>query len=123
MPRPRRKKTDLDFEISFYEGILKKDPNLVDVLIPLGNDYTKKGYCEKGLQVDLRLSHLRPKDPVVFYNLACSYSILGEIARALESLEKALNLGYEDFRFLRRDPDMENARSDPGFEKLLRKYG
>lgn len=123
MPRAKRKKRDLDFEISFYEGILKRDPNLVDVLIPLGHAYTDGGYYEKGLDIDLRLSRLNPKDPVVFYNLACSYSVLGQITPALGSLEKALSLGYNDFRFLMIDPDMENLRKSPRFEQLLQKRG
>jgi tetratricopeptide (TPR) repeat protein len=121
MPSAKRKKRDLDFEISFYEGILKRDPNLVDVLVPLGHAYTDGGYYEKGLEIDVRLSRLRPKDPLVFYNLACSHSVLGQITPALESLDKALSLGYSDFRFLMQDPDMENLRKSPRFEQLLRK--
>ena len=117
-----RENKELDFEISFYEGILKRDPDLVDALIPLGDAYTKRGYHEKGLEVDLRLSRLRPKDPTVFYNLACSYSLLGQIGSALESLEKALALGYRDFRFLLSDPDMENLRKDSRFTQLLQKF-
>ena len=113
---------DLDFEISFYEGMLKRDPNLVDVLKCLGNDYTKRGQYEKGLQVDLRLSRLRPTDPVVFYNLACSYSLLGQTTLAIEGLEKALRLGYGDWEYLVRDPDLDNVRKDPRFEQLQRKH-
>jgi len=122
MPRAKRKEKDLDFEIRFYEGILKRDPDIVDVLILLGNAYTQRGYHEKGLEVDLRLSRLRPEDPVVFYNLACSYSLLGQIGSALESLEKALALGYNDLKFLMTDPDMENVRNDARFGPLLQKY-
>jgi len=117
-----REKKELDFQISFYEGILKQDPNLVDVLMPLGDVYTKRGYHEKGLEVDLRLSRLRPKDPIVFYNLTCSYSLLGQIDLALESTEKALSLGYKDFKFLMSDPDLENLRNDPRLKGLLQKY-
>ncbi len=117
-----RSKEGLDFEILFYEGILQRDPNLVDVLIPLGDAYSKRGLYEKGLEVDLRLSRLRPDDAIVFYNLACSYSVLGRLAPALESLEKALALGYSDLGFLMSDPDLENLRKDPGLKSLLDKY-
>lgn len=122
MPSAKKQEKDLDFEISFYEGMLKRDPNLVDVLICLGNDYTKRGQCEKGLEVDLRLSRLRPTDPVVFYNLACSYSLLGQTAPAIEGLEKALRLGYSDWEYLVRDPDLDNVRKDPRFEQLQRRH-
>ena len=122
MPSAKKEEKDLDFEISFYEGILMRAPNLVDVLICLGNDYTKRGHYEKGLEVDLRLSRLRSMDPVVFYNLACSYSLLGQTAPAIEALEKALRLGYSDWAYLVRDPDLDNVRKDPRFEQLQQRH-
>ncbi len=45
-------KEDLDFQIVFYEAILREIPNYVDVLIVLGEIYTKKGLHKKGLRVD-----------------------------------------------------------------------
>ncbi len=122
MPRPTKENKNLDFEIGFYEGILRRDPNLVDVLIPLGNAYTKRGLYDKGLEVDIRLSRLRPRDPLVFYNLACSYSLLRQIPPALESLEKAFLLGYNDLELLSSDPDMENLRKDPRLKEFLQKH-
>jgi len=122
MPKASRKNKSLDFEIWFYEEILRRDPDLVDVLIPLGDAYTKRGFYEKGLDVDLKLARLRPSDATVFYNLACSYSLLGQIHSALESLEKAFSLGYKEFAFLMMDPDMENVRNSPDFDQLLKKY-
>ena len=122
VPKASSENKDLDFQISFYEGILKRDPNMIDVLIPLGDAYTKRGFYDKGLEVDLRLSRLKPEDPLVSYNLACSYSLLGQISSALESLEKALSLGYTDFKFLMADPDMEKVRKDPRFDQLVQKY-
>jgi tetratricopeptide (TPR) repeat protein len=123
MGQANRENKGLDFQISFYEGILQQAPDLVDVLIPLGDAYTKRGLHEKGLEVDLRLTRLRPKDPIVFYNLACSYSLLGQMDAALESMERALALGYKDFDFLMSDSDLESLRKDPRLGQLLRKYG
>jgi tetratricopeptide (TPR) repeat protein len=122
MARADREKKNLDFQIAFYEGVLKEDPNLVDVLIPLGDAYTKRGLYEKGLEVDLRLSRLRPEDATVLYNVACSYSLLKQMDSALEALEKALSLGYNEFKFLMSDPDLENLRKDPRFNPLMEKY-
>ncbi|MGR3318736.1 MAG: tetratricopeptide repeat protein, partial [Candidatus Anammoxibacter sp.] len=72
-------KKEIDFNISFYEGILKENPCLVECLDFLGNAYTATGMYEKGLEIDKRLSRLRPNDSVVIYNLACSYSLTEEI--------------------------------------------
>jgi tetratricopeptide (TPR) repeat protein len=122
MTRADRENNELDFQIEFYEGILKRDPNLVDVLITLGDAYTRRGYHEKGLEIDLRLSRLKSRDPVVFYNLACSYSLLGKIDSALEALEKAFVLGYSELDYLESDPDLENLHKEPRLSQLVQKY-
>jgi len=108
-----------DFEIKFYEGVLKNSPDFVEALIALGDLYTKKGFYKKGLNVDLRLAKLKPDDPIIFYNLACDYSLLNEIDRAIEALKKAISLGYDDFDYLKRDRDLENLRKDKRFKSLI----
>lgn len=113
---------NLDFEISFYEGLIRENPNYVDALITLGDAYTRRGLYEKGLEVDLKLVNLSPIDPIVHYNLACSYSLLEKQDLALKALEKALKLGYRDIDFIKEDPDLENTRKDLRFSKLIDKY-
>ena len=110
---------ELDFEIAFYEGILEQLPDSVDLLMALGNDYTQRGLFEKGLTVDQRLCQLRARDPIIHYNLACSYSLLGRIDEALQALEQAIAYGYSDFRYVQLDPDLENLRGDPRYVSLL----
>lgn len=113
---------DLDFEISFYEDVIKDSPNLVEALILLGDAYTRKGLYGKGLEMDLRLSRLRPKDPTVHYNLACDYSLLNRARLAIDTLEKAIKLGYRGFKHMETDPDLENIRKDERFIDLVRKH-
>lgn len=110
---------DLDFEIRFYEGVLGRNPGAVDVLMALGDDYTKAGRYREGLTIDLKLSRLRTHDPVVHYNLACSYSLLGHNDEALATLRRAVALGYRDFAHMQRDPDLENIRNEPRYLALL----
>lgn len=120
-PRRRQSDDDLDFEIAFFERILKRLPNSVDVLMALGNDYTERGLFEKSLAIDQRLCRLRPTDPIVHYNLACSYSIVGKIDQAIETLERAIVLGYHDTAYLQRDPDLDGIRRDPRYLALLKR--
>ena len=110
---------DLDFEIEFYERVIERSPDSVDVLMALGDDYTKAGRYREGLAIDLKLAKLRSNDPVVHYNLACSYSLLGQVDEALETLRRAIALGYRDFNHMQRDPDLENVRRDPRYLALL----
>jgi tetratricopeptide (TPR) repeat protein len=110
----------LDFEIWFYEGITKDCPDYVEVLQALGNSYTARGYYEKGLFVDRKLATLCPADPVVYYNLACSYSLIGELDEAFKSLDQAVKLGYNDVQHMSADPDLKNLRSDPRYAEILK---
>jgi len=55
---------------------------------------------------------------LVFYNLACSYSLNGDFGLAAASLESALTLGYRDFKWLARDPDLRSLRKHPLFRPI-----
>lgn len=112
--------SDLDFEIGFYENLLKEKPDFIQALIALGDAYTKRGFYQKGLQIDKRLVQLKPDDPIVFYNLACSYSLLGLIDEGLDALKRAIKLGYRDFRWLEKDPDLENLRKTPEYNLIIK---
>ena len=112
-------KNSVDFEISFFESLVKESPKFVDALIPLAEAYTKKGLYEKGLQIDKRLARLLKFDPTVHYNLACSYALLEKKKEAFSALQKAIKLGYSDFSHLRKDSDLKSLHSDPRFQKLV----
>ena len=118
----QRKNEDLDFQMSFYEGILKQNPDFVEALIALGEIYTKKGLYEKGLKVDKKLIRLRPDNPIIHYNLACSLSLSGDLTNSFKAIKRAIELGYDDFIFLSRDPDLENLRGDERFMEFIRKF-
>ncbi|GAU18743.1 hypothetical protein TSUD_80320 [Trifolium subterraneum] len=59
---------------------------------------------------------------VASYNVACCYSKLNQIKAALSSLEEALKSGFEDFKRIRTDPDLANARASPEFDPLLKRF-
>ena len=111
----------IDFEIAFYEGVLALHPEYVDVLKILGDLYTKRGFLQKGLAVDLQLIRLRPSEPLVFYNLACSLALTGESDDAFRVLERAFQLGYREWRHMETDHDLDPIRDDPRYDDLLRR--
>jgi tetratricopeptide (TPR) repeat protein len=114
----RQESKDLDIKIQFMEGIVRRDPNYIEALQLLGDHYTQRGLYDRGLKVDEQLSRLEPHNPLVFYNLACSYSLIGEIDPAAKALEKALTLGYRDFKWLAKDPDLRTLRKHPVFREI-----
>lgn len=85
----------------------------------MGHLYTQVGRHRDGLAVDRRLVALRPRDPIAYYNLACSYSLLKQTTRAFTAMKRALGLGYCDVDHMLADPDLENLRADPRWADLL----
>ncbi len=115
---PQRK-----FEIQFFERILSRWSEFPEVMFRLGNLYTQTGRYQEGADVDRRLTDLRPDDPIVHYNLACSLALLGRPDDAFASLERAMVLGYRDFAYMDKDPDLAPVREDPRYRDLRRRYG
>jgi tetratricopeptide (TPR) repeat protein len=109
---------ELDIEIEFMEGLVRRDPDYVDALQILGERYTQRGRFAEGLKVDERLARLEPEDALVFYNLACSYSLTDQFDRAALALEKAMDLGYRDFAWLAKDPDLKKFRQQPAYDEI-----
>ena len=112
-------KNSQNWEIDFYERILKRNPSDVTVVELLGCLYSRKGLLAEGLKMDRRLVRLMPDNPTAHYNLACSLALKRRKADAVKELQKALQLGYSDVDWMREDPDLESLRGYPGYEQLL----
>ena len=96
---------DQEFQINFYEKVLKKNPSYIDVIELLAGLYTQQGRVDDGLKMDRKLVRLMPENPNAHYNLACSLALKGRKADAVASLRQALDHGYDDFKWLKGDPE------------------
>lgn len=115
--------SQLDFDIGFFDHILQRAPEQIDVLRCQGELLSRRGLNDRALDVDRRLALLLPKDAVVRYNLACSLALGGLETEALMAVRRALELGYDDFALLETDGDLDCLRSLPGWLELLREFG
>lgn len=118
----KKRENEMDFQIRFYENILRATPDFIEALIAIGDLYTQKGMVEQGLAVDLRLSRLRPNDEGILYNLACSYSLMKEVDKAFGAMKLALECGYDDLNYLEVDDDLEYLRKDERFQEYYSRY-
>ena len=112
-------RTDLDFELSFFESLHKRMPRDIRVASALAHIYTQVGRIEDGLRMDRKLVRLDPEDPTAHYNLACSLCLKGRRADAVKVLRDAIALGYKDFDWMQHDPDLSALVDYPAFQKLL----
>ncbi len=77
------------------------------------------GNKEKAVNEGEKALELSPNDPVMMYYGACLYSRLMEKDKAVELITAAVKNGYENYEWIKRDPDFENIRKEPGFLKLI----
>ena len=120
--RRLREQTQRDFEIEFLGKVLERDPFFVDAIRVQGNNLAARGQYVRALQLDRRLVRLAPDDAIAWYNLSCTYAVLGMIDPAFSALGRSLELGYRYIQRLRKDPDLKTLRRDPRFLRLLRRF-
>ena len=59
-----------------------------------------------------------PDNPSVLYNVACVYSQLGEVERAIDCLEQSITSGMGQREWIENDPDLDPVREHPRFVTL-----
>jgi tetratricopeptide (TPR) repeat protein len=106
-------------ELEFLQAVARRLPEDTDVMRVLGDLYTRTGAYADGLRMDERLSRLCAEDPVVWYNLACSLALSGRDDDAFDALNRAVELGYNDYDGMKKDPDLAPLHGDTRFESIL----
>ena len=119
LPEATLDRLALAFEIGFCETVLGGEPENLAALESLGNAYTRAGRIEAGLEIDRRLVRILPASAVAHYNLACSLSLLERVDESLDALAQAVHLGYTDFVYLEKDPDLDAVRRDDRYKTVL----
>jgi tetratricopeptide (TPR) repeat protein len=70
-----------------------------------------------------KLSELPPAEMQnIYYNLACLYSLKGDLEGGFKALEKAFQAGYSNFKWANTDGDLANLRKDARFKEMLGRY-
>ena len=91
MGKQQPQNNDNDFEIRFYESILKEAPDFIETLMALADLYTKKGY-----------------------------SLMNDRYAALNAIRRAIDLGYDDFEHLTNDQDLAHLMADEQFRQYIK---
>ncbi|PCK86030.1 adenylate/guanylate cyclase domain-containing protein [Rhizobium sophoriradicis] len=82
-------------------------------LAHLGDVKRARDWAARAIAID-------PDDIVAQYNLACVYSVLGDVDQAIDLLEKLLpHSSVYHIKWFNNDSDLDNIRDDPRFQRLL----
>ena len=79
----------------------------------------EEGQIDRAVEWSDRALELYPNDMSSLGNGACLQAMLGHADRAIALLERVSALGWGQRDWLERDPDYDNLRGDPRFQKLL----
>jgi len=109
----------LDFDVDFFERLLARRGDSVEVLRVLAELVSKKGLVARAVDLDRMLVELQPDDCLARYNLACSLARAGRPDDAIDSLSRAILLGYDDLAHMESDPDLESLQDHPDFRALV----
>lgn len=78
------------------------------------------GRVEEAKQEGTQALELSAGDPVMMYYGACLYARLQEKQLAIEWLRNTIAAGYENYEWIKRDPDFENIRNEPEYIELMK---
>ncbi|HEX9759999.1 MAG TPA: hypothetical protein VGA40_03725, partial [Candidatus Acidoferrales bacterium] len=87
------------------------------VLLAVG--YAYLGRQQEAIPQLEKAVSLRPNDGNTLYNAACAYGIMEMKAEALDMLIRARKVGYANFDWVKRDPDLKCLHGNPEFQKLV----
>jgi serine/threonine protein kinase/cytochrome c-type biogenesis protein CcmH/NrfG len=108
-----------DREMKMLEQQLELVPEDVRARILLAADYAYVGRAEDAVRHVQMAVTLRPNDPMVLYNAACAYGVLGRKGETLETLRQAKEKGYGNSDWIRNDPDLACVKDTPEFKALF----
>jgi len=80
----------------------------------------KNGATDQALIFLQIKNYAQPNEPVTAYLFSSYYAKLNQTDKALDYLQKAVNLGYDDIEKIREDGNFATLKSNPGFQKLVK---
>lgn len=104
-----------------FKAVVEKDTVLDDsscrqyALHFLGRD-------KEALEWQDSLAAKFPDEPGTYYDEACLYSMMGRTEDAVKAIKTALECGYNNFRHIADDDDLDPIRNIPEFVSLVEKY-
>jgi adenylate cyclase len=84
------------------------------LLIRLGQNERSKQWTQQAMM-------LAPADPLILYNAACNWALLGETDHALDGLERAIEAGVAVGDWIKHDPDFASLRGHPRFQAIVKR--
>jgi TolB-like protein/Tfp pilus assembly protein PilF len=107
--------------VQAFEAHLREVPEDARARGLVASYYAEMGRSEEAKREATLAMTLRPNEPLILYNAACTFCKMHQKPEALDALAKAWRVGYRDSDWAWRDPDLALLHDEPEFEKLFPK--
>jgi tetratricopeptide (TPR) repeat protein len=88
------------------------------VALALGWCYKRTNRLAQAIDTLDQARRHHPEDPLLHYNLACYWSLAGNLGKALHELHEALHLEPQLRNMIADEPDFQQLRGNPEFDRL-----
>jgi serine/threonine protein kinase/Flp pilus assembly protein TadD len=106
--------------VRFFPDYLLRYPEDARARMFYATDLSYLGKFEEAKSEAAKALELSPGDTVMLYNAACFYAQLGEKKLAVDTLKNAITSGWQDYGWIKRDPDFESIREEPEYIELMK---
>ncbi len=98
---------------------LELNPEDTRALILAATVNANLGRQERAVEFAERAIAVDRDDPMLLYNVACTFSVLGKTDQALDALEHAVEKGWGDRAWIEHDSDLDSIRESPRYKALM----
>ena len=99
-----------------YKKAFHHNKNFKEATINLSTAYMKNSDFDTALKTLQKGIMMDSKNPHLYYNYACYYSLIGQPKASLKKLKEAIEFGFNQFKQIATDPDLENLRQSDEFK-------
>lgn len=82
------------------------------MLLQLGHSSEADEWINKAVEIG-------SEDPGVHYNAACFYALRGDNSLALDHLDHAIDIGFNQKEWITNDPDLEQIRDNERYSRIM----
>lgn len=116
------KLNDYENAIREFSLAVEKQPDYAMAYSNRAAAYMQQKKLNKAFDDLMKACQIAKTEPIIYYNLTAVLSLQLKIDLALDSLDKCLDFGFNDYNSLRTDPDLVNLRKHPEYRKILDKH-
>ena len=108
-------------ELTFKKA-LELQPQSPDVLSRLGDVYLRMRKADLARRYYSEAIRMGGSTAYLEYDMACVEALSNHPREALERLESAFKMGFNDFQYIAKDAALDSLRRRPDFQVVIRRY-